>query len=296
MFTQQPKLFPKMKLRTRSRIHKQSNVNKQLIIKNDIGQRSLQTGSAAIISIPPGAKIYIDDVDTGVKSSAIISDIDSSTTHTLKLTLDGYEDYIDDNFTVSEEYIDSYYILPIQTPYSTQTGNLKITSSLDNTEFGAMTMSTGVETPINGIAPTTFNDIPAGIYGYEAYSLGPPELASMGSFEILPGRTTNFNIPLGPADSSMAFTLIESVPSGANIYVDGSYMNAETSFLRGFTTENHTYEIRKLGYQTKTGSFTPVLDIPNIVSETLQPASDSGSAALLAVAAVVVFMMSSNIG
>ncbi len=292
-----PKLYPKIKLRTRSRIHiqnvyKQNNKqnNRQLSLQN----LSLQTGSAAIISIPPGAKIFIDDIDTGIKSSAIISDIDSLSTHTLKLTLDGYEDYIDDTFEVSDGSIDAYYALLIPTPYSTQTGNLNITGSLSNTEFGAVTMSTGIETSIDGITPTTFSDIPAGIYAYEASSAGPPESVSMGIFEVLPGRTTNFNISLGPIDPSMAFTLIESIPIGADIYVDGYPLGAKTSFFRGFTTENHTYELRKPGYQTKTGSFLPVIDIPNIVSETLQPTSDSGSVILIAGAAVLGMIITSN--
>lgn len=80
MTTKFPRLFERMKLR--KRIHMQNNK-----------QSSLQTSGTAIISTPPSAEIFIDDTDTGIKSSAIISDIESVTTHTLKLVLDGYEDY-----------------------------------------------------------------------------------------------------------------------------------------------------------------------------------------------------------
>jgi hypothetical protein len=289
MTTRPKKLFQRIKFRTPSNIHMQNN-----------RQLSLQTGGAAIISIPPGAEIWIDDTDTGVKSSAIISDITSSpATHVLKLVLDGHEDYIDNAFTVPDGSIGSEYILPIPTPISTQTGNLNITSILSNTEFGAVTTSTGIETNITGTAPDTFPNIPAGIYGYEAYVTGPPEQASMGSFEILPGQTTNLNISLASTDPTLAMVLIESIPSGADIYIDGHSIGAKTSFLRSFTAENHTYELRKSGYQTKTGTFTPVIDIPNIVSETLQVSSqqasgDSGSMILVAGVAVLGLMMMSK--
>jgi hypothetical protein len=289
MTIQHKKLFQRIKFGTSSNIHMQGN--KQL---------SLQTGSSAVISIPPGAEIWIDGTDTGVKSSAIISDITSSPIeHILRLVLDGHEDYIDNTFTVPDGSIDSEYILPIPIPLSTQTGNLNITSILSNTEFGAVTTSTGVETNIYGTAPHTFSGISAGTYGYEAYVTGPPEYASMGSFEILPGLTTNLNISLGPTDPTVAMTLIESIPSGADIYIDGHSVNAKTSFLRGFTAESHTYELRKSGYQTKTGSFTPVIDIPNIVSEILQPAtqqagSDSGPIIMAAGVVALGLMMTSK--
>jgi hypothetical protein len=282
MTTQFPRLLERIKFGTPSITCDQNN--KQL---------SLQTGSAVIISIPPGAEIFIDDIDTGIKSSAIISGITSSpTTHVLKLVLDGYEDYIDNTFTVPDGAISSYYILPIPTHLSTQTGNLNITSAIGNTEFGANTTSTGVDTPINGTAPATFSNIPAGIYGYEAHVAGPPEYASLGTFEILPGQTTNFDISLGPVDPTMAFVMIESIPMGADIYIDGAPIDAKTSFLRNYTIASHTYELRMPGYQTKTGSFTPVLDMPNIVSETLQKTSgDSGSLILVAGVAALGFVM-----
>ncbi len=276
MIKQFPRLFERMKLRRHSRTHIQENK-----------KQSLQMSSAAIISIPPGAKIFVDDIDRGVTSSAIISDIDSSTTHTLKLVLDGHEDYIDNFFTVTDGYVETYYIFPIPISHSTQIGNLSITSSFVNTEFMAMTTSTGIETFIDGIAPTTFNDIPSGIYGYETYSAGPPESSSMGSFEILSGRTTYLDLSLGPIDPGMAGTLIESIPPGADIYVDGSSINAKTAFFRGFTPENHTYELRMPEYQTKTGSFTPVLNMPTIISDVLQPISDSGSVIMVAGAVVL---------
>jgi hypothetical protein len=289
MTTKPTKLFQRIKFRTPTSTYAQNN--KQL---------SLQTGGSAIISIPPGAEIFIDDNDTGIKSSAIISDITSSpATHVLKLVLDGHEDYIDNAFTVPDGSIDSEYILPIPSPLSTQTGSLNITSILSNTEFGAVTTSTGVETNIYGTAPDTFPNIPAGTYGYEAYVTGPPEYASMGSFEILPGQTTNLNISLASTDPTLAMVLIESIPSGADIYIDGHSIGAKTSFLRSFTVENHTYELRKFGYQNKTGSFIPVINYPNIVSETLEPSSqqasgDSGSMILVAGVAVLGLMMMSK--
>lgn len=260
-------------------------------------QNSLQTGSIAIMSIPPGARIFIDDNDTRVNSSAIVADIDSTTSHTLKLVLDGYQYYIDDALIVSDGSIDIYppiLMVPISPP--TGTGNLNVTSIPDGVEFRVTTMSTTPETEIIDVAPTTISDIPAGLYKYEAAISGPPDYSdTMGTFEIVAGQTTDLNISLTLYDPALTPVLIESIPPGADIYIDGSLLSAKTSFLGNFNEDTHTYELRKLGYQTKTGSFTPVLDIPNIVSETLQHESGIGTNILIAgVATIGIMMMSSK--
>ena len=259
-------------------------------------QNSLQTGSIAIMSIPPGARIFIDDTDTGVNSSAIIADIDSTTSHTLKLVLDGYQDYIDNALIVPDGSIGIYPIPILMVPISppTGTGNLNVTSIPDGVEFRITTMSTTPETEIIDVAPTTISDIPAGLYKYEAAISGPPDYSdTMGTFEIVAGQTTDLSISLTLSDPALTPVLIESVPPGADIYIDGSLLSAKTSFLGNFNEDTHTYELRKPGYQTKTGSFTPVLDYPNIVSETLQHESGIGSIVLIAGVATIGAMIMS---
>lgn len=254
----------------------------------------IPTNSVAIISIPPGANVHIDGADIGVTSSAIIPDIDTSEQHTLELFLDGYENYIDNTFTVPSDHVGMEMVLLTPISHSSQTGNLNVTSNFIDTEFNAVTMSTGTEQSIGGTIPTTFNTISSGIYGYSAYKSTLPKSASMGSFEILPDKTTDLDVSLGPIDPGMALTVIESIPSGADIYIDGDLIGAKTSFMRNFTAEEHTYELRKPGYKTKKGSQILVACTPNIISEHLQPAEDAGSALMIAGTLTLGVMMMSS--
>jgi len=50
-------------------------------------------GNLDTSSVPPGAKIFVDDIDTGLITPAIIPDLTPGS-HTIKLTLTGYEDSI----------------------------------------------------------------------------------------------------------------------------------------------------------------------------------------------------------
>lgn len=56
-----------------------------------IQQPPTEVGSAHIVSVPTGAKIFIDNIDFQQTTPAIISNI-SSGTHTYKLTYPGYTD------------------------------------------------------------------------------------------------------------------------------------------------------------------------------------------------------------
>lgn len=249
---------------------------------------NLQTGKIIVLAIPPGARIYIDDVDTGVNASAMISDISISVPHTIKLTLSGYNDF-EDEFTMTESgetMLISTIMIPTIPPVGT--GSLNVTSTPSEAEFYIYSETDEIA---NEITPTLepITDIPAGIYAYGAGIAQNGVSEAMGSVIIKAGETTNLHIPLPSYSPDNGVIAIESIPIGANIYIDGETINTKTSYATMMAPGPHTYELRMSGYQNKSGEFIIVTgyDMPVIVSETLQPVSGTGTMVMLAGAVVL---------
>lgn len=247
-----------------------------------------ETGSVAIMSVPPGARIYIDEVDTEVNSSAIIGNLEPGD-HDITLILEGYEEYTDTVY-ISPEFLSiSLAILTPLTP-PTGTGTLNVTSNPTGAEF--CTEIVIEEENVCGEAPTTLYNLPAGYHVYEA-GISEDYTFAVGTFLIEDGKTTDLNIPLFPLPENYGFAWIESIPIGANINIDGEPLGAKTGFLATLSPESHTYELTLPGYQSKSGPFTVIqateeFDVSTIISETLQPSPTVTGTALLMVGAVAI--------
>lgn len=249
---------------------------------------TLQTGNLVVISIPPGARIYIDDIPTDIYSSSIVADI-STGPHSIKLSLPGYTDYIDDT-TISDGETGMFLAImePVTPP--TGTGTLDVTSTPTGVEFGLYKGLTGSE-----MAPVIIYDMPAGINAYEADNVIDYGMA-LGSFVIEDGKTTNLHIPLFPETTEMGFVAIETIPMGAQIFIDGVDIGAHTSYMTIIESGTHTYELRLPGYQIAKGEFIVVTSIngfgaPAIVSVTLEKES-IGAIMLIGAAAVGMMLLS----
>ena len=221
-------------------------------------------GKIIVMSIPPGARIYYDDVDIGINSSAIISNVTPNVPHNVRLVLPDYQEYIEQNITIIPGEVRILYIIltPITPPV--EFGNLNVTSTpVDGVEFGLYTGEMDV-------TPVTLYDIPAGINAYESGLTGYNGV--MGSVIIRAGETTNLNIPLQLSDPNMGIVLIESIPMEANIYIDGLPIGAHTSFATLMSPGLHTYELRLFGYKSVIGEFTVVTGYndPAIISVILE--------------------------
>lgn len=250
---------------------------------------TLQTGNLAVISIPPGARIYIDNIPTDTYSSSIVANI-STGVHSIKLSLPGYIDYIDDT-TISDGETGMFLAImePVTPP--TGTGTLDVTSAPTGVEFGLYRGLIGTET-----APVSISDIPAGINAYEADNVVDYGM-SLGSFVIEDGKTTNLHIPLFPEATEMGFVAIETIPIGAQIFIDGVDIGARTSYMTIIESGIHTYELRLPGYQTVKGEFTVVTSIngfgmPTIISVTLNKESSIGAIVLIGTAAIGMMLLS----
>jgi hypothetical protein len=235
---------------------------------------NIPLGSIAIISIPPGARIYIDNTDIGINSSALITDITPFVTHSIRLTLSGFEDFTDDIYVSPGITSVTFAILtPLVPPI--ETGNLSVTSTPNGVSFGT-------ETGHSGIAPQTISDITVGIHGYEAY-LDENYSYAVGTFEIKSGQTTNVHIPLVLMTPDMGYALIETIPLGADIYIDGNSIGTKSSFLATLPAGLHTYELILAGYKTETGNFSVTAgdQTITIISKVLEPQAQAGGAGML---------------
>jgi hypothetical protein len=127
------------------------------------------TGSIVICSTPPGAYVYLDGKYEGVAQpgcGTVINDV-APGTHTLKMTLTGYEDYVD---TVQVNSGQTTHVSVTLTQEGVQTGSIKVESS----PAGA---SVYVDDAVKGITPVTVTDVEPGtrkvtltLEGYQEWS------------------------------------------------------------------------------------------------------------------------------
>ena len=250
-------------------------------------------GKIVVFAIPPGARIWYDGDNTGMNSSAIISNV-APGIHTVGLTLSGYTDYTTPPFTISPGGTNVVSVVMSPTVPPTGTGSLNVTSTPGVVEFFIISPTGEIANEMTP-TPIPIPDIPAGIYVYNAGMPGSSEAA--GSLTIEAGKTTNLHIYLPPDDPTNGRVGIESIPMGADIYINGLPINAKTSYTTMMVPGVYQYELRLSGYIPVSGEFTVVTgeNNPAIVSVQLQQLQQEGAGvAMLAGVAVLGMMMLSK--
>lgn len=238
-------------------------------------------GKIIAVSIPPGARIWYDGTDTGITTSAIISNVTPGVDHTIEFKLSGYAVYTD-TINIASGETDGEFIVLEPSTFPTETGDLHVTSTPNGVSFGLYTGGTGTaETTLTGI-PALVNAYEAGLTGYSS---------ALGSVIIKPGVITDLNIVLQPEIVNSGLAIFETIPMGADIYIDGLLTGAKTSYATFLAPGSHTYELRLEGYPTITGDFVVVTgtDNPAIVSAVLR--SESSGIIMLAGVAVLGMMV-----
>ena len=243
-------------------------------------------GKIIVFSIPPGARIWYDGNPTGINSSAIISEVTPGVDHTITLKLSGYEDYTPSSpVNVTPGGTGAVFaMLQPSTPPS-DTGDLHVTSVPDGISFELYSGESGT-------TETTLTGVPALIEPYMSSEPGYSQV--IGSVTVQPNTITDLNIVLQPEVAGAGLTIFESIPMGADIYLDGILTGAKTSYATLITSGPHTYELRLPGYTTAAGNFTVVTgtDNPAIVSVQLQ--QEGAGAIMIAGVAVLGMMMLSK--
>jgi phage replication-related protein YjqB (UPF0714/DUF867 family) len=209
-------------------------------------------GNISFDSTPEGAEILLDNVDTGQKTPATISNVMEGT-HSFRLKLEGYYDYTG-TVTITGE----------QTAVVTATevlitGDISFTS----TPTGATILVDGVSTGL--VTPSSVTNLIPGTHSYTLSLSGYYD--ATGSVTVLGGSSS-------PVDVAMTLivgaTSFNSTPSGAVIVVDGINTGKTTPYtITNMLPGDHTYTISLSGYHDVSGTVTITDSQTSTVTETL---------------------------
>jgi hypothetical protein len=199
------------------------------------------TGSLQVATSPGGADLYLDGIYKG-KTSTAVGGI-ATGTHVVALKHYGYQD-LTGEVRVEEgktTYL-SFTLIPFTEP---TTGNLRISSDpagagiyIDGTYSGVT--HTGNPTVFTGIAPGQ-HSVELKMSNYQGYS---------DTVEIGAGTTSTIKADLAPSPNPGPFASLEidSVPSGASVFLDDHIQGITPVTISSVPSGRHSISIRMTGY------------------------------------------------
>jgi len=198
----------------------------------------IHRGNIAISSNPIGAKIYIDNLDTGLTTPATIGDILVGT-HIYQLSLSGYIDntglfdIAHDKITIVDTLLELAY-----------TGNLNISSN----PIGARIYIDGLDTEL--ITPSIIYNIYTGLYAYELELEG--HRIYRNSVDIIQDQVAEVQINLVQITGSLYFS---TNPEGATIFIDNLDTGLTTpATITDIPVGQHIYTLIMGNYSEYTGT------------------------------------------
>ena len=248
------------------------------------------TGSLDIRSTPSGASVYVDDSYKGV-TPLEISEV-SAGSHQIKITKSGYSSYTQTTSvtagTTTPITATLTANLPTPTPTSAPSSGGAGTSSgsLDvrSTPSGA---SIYIDDAYKGVTPKVVSGLSTGPHhvkmirdGYYDYSLTTTVtagktttvLATLTSLPSTPTPTPTPKTTTGSLD-------VRSTPSGASIYIDGTYKGVTPNVVSGLSAGSHQVKVTQNGYRDDTQTIIVTVGKTTTVSATLSAAVVAASAA-----------------
>jgi hypothetical protein len=163
----------------------------------------IRKGNATMSSTPPGAKIYIDGLDTDSITPSIIYDLYPGL-HAYELELGGYHTYRGPVDIIQDQVVD------IQVNLIQTTGSLYFSTNPE----GAAILIDGINTGY--ITPATITNIPIGQHVYTLIIGNYND--HTGTINVLENGIMNIESTLIPIEGCVSF---ESSPSGAELIIEG---------------------------------------------------------------------------
>jgi hypothetical protein len=200
------------------------------------------TGYFSITSTPSYAQVYFDNSFVGETPVVVSVSTTGNPNHNIRITLPGYE-----------EWSDSYYgnpqpgqTIPInaQLTPSMQTGNIQVVS----TPSGALVT---LDRSRSANTPYTFTNIPVGTHEISVFMSGYQDFYM--DVNVNQGQTAYVNAILQPAVTTGTLS-VSSSPSGAAVYVDGSYRGVTSTSVGNLVPGTHSVQLILAGYQDWTGT------------------------------------------
>ncbi len=215
------------------------------------------TGSIDIRSDPIGAEIFLDDIDKGVVTPSVLTNITAGS-HIIRLTKQGYLP-VETTITVDMDTTDFVFLT-----FLYPLGSLSFVSTPPGAEiFLALTGQTPEDQGI--VTPATIS-LQIGSYDYILRLDGYNDIT--GTADVTQGITTPVSADLILSEGCVSFST--DVP-GASIRIDGILQEGVTTpaIICGLTVGPHTYELALTGYQTITGDVTLTTGHGETVTTTL---------------------------
>jgi len=209
-------------------------------------------GCILFVTEPAGAKVIVDDVDTGKNTPVLICGL-STGPHTYRLSLAGY--------------LDSTGSVELAAGQGT-----KVTITLEK-KFGSISFAStpsGAQVFLDGqdqemVTPATLTNVPTGSHAFTLKLAGYNDYT--GIVEVLENQISTVTATLTPAEGCIYFN---TTPAGAKIFIDDVDTGQVTpALVCGLTLGAHTYRLSLTGYQDITGSVDLVAGQGTTVTGTL---------------------------
>lgn len=225
------------------------------------------TGSIAVSSVPSGASVFLDGEKKGT-SPVTLKGVTGGA-HTVKLTLTGYSDYNGALAVVAGETIPLKAELIKSIPNSTK-GAVSITSNPPGARVSLNDL-------YRGTTPLTLTSLEPGDYQILLTLTGYNALP--GTITVTAGESTSFLLTLIPLENNndpdaeeMGTLIIQSTPSGANVYLNGDLKGTTPLTIEDVKTGTSKLLFTKSGYEDT----VKVVDVKSGATETVEVTMEGG--------------------
>nr|QNO52394.1 hypothetical protein IAKEDICC_00015 [Methanosarcinales archaeon ANME-1 ERB6] len=219
-------------------------------------------GSISVSSLPSGAHVTIEGSNwIGCETPCRTPDLQPGT-YTIKLSLEGCHDWSTNVQVMGGEtsYVDATLICPAPTP---TTGSISVTSSPSGADV-YLNSKYGRTPHTFTVSPDRWYTIKVTLTGYEDWST---------SEKVNPGETRRVDARLTRTSGYISVT---SSPSGARIYLDGSYKGTTPHTISDVSRGWHRIKLSLSGYQSRSKDVMVYADSTAYVDEILEPIAPPG--------------------
>jgi PEGA domain len=229
------------------------------VVTNPIVIPGGESGYFSVNSVPSGADCYFDGTWQGETPAVVTVSTTGNPKHTISLSLEGYQSYTT-TYNGNPGPGQTIPITATLTPIP-QAGSIQVTSN----PSGATAILDGART---GTTTFTFGNVPIGSHYVEVYLSGYQTYST--TVTVQQGQTMQVYAPLSPTQTIGSLSITSS-PSGATVYVDGSYRGVTPATVGNLQAGTHNVALYKAGYKDWSAQITIYAGQTTYLSPKLDP-------------------------
>ena len=195
-----------------------------------------EQGYFSIQSIPSGSDCYFDNIFQGETPVMVSVSTTGNPSHSIRISAPGYDTWTQ-TYQGNPKAGQTITITATLTP-SQQDGNIQVVS----TPSGAMVT---LDRTKSAMTPYTFYNVPEGTHEIIVYMSGYQDFYT--DVNVIHGQTAYVNAVLQPVITTGSLS-VSSSPSGAAVYVDGSYRGVTSTTVGNLVPGQHTVKLILSGY------------------------------------------------